>query len=73
MSEERVNASARVTVSLLVTLDQPWGPEFTIAKVKEQATSEAINKVHNALRDSIQSRKVSILSDPKVEVIIGKI
>jgi len=70
MTEEKnPNATAQVTVKLVVNLSQPWNKDATVAQVDAQARIEAENAVRNLIKEN---PKFSMVGEPEVSVIIAR-
>jgi hypothetical protein len=61
-----MSASAIVTVTLRVSLTQPWSDAATVKEVKEQAKFEALNTVRRLIKGKHQ---INLVEDPTVKII----
>lgn len=66
----KTKATARVQITVEVTLDNPWGPDATIADINRTARREAVELVQMHFRPE---HRVSLFGDAKViAVIVGE-
>lgn len=66
-NETKIQATAQVSVTLSVTLSQPWGADWTIGKIHENAARDAIAVVRQAMKPE---RALQIIGEPVVRAII---
>jgi hypothetical protein len=62
-----MQAIAKVTMTVEVPLDQPWGDDCTIGQVLKQAKDSARQKVAKAL----QGTKIRMMGDCKVSAYLN--
>jgi len=60
---------ARVRFEVEVDLDQPWGPDETVAVVHERAGREGVEKFCNAMGRARESG-IKVVGQPRVTGII---
>lgn len=63
--EKRIQAKARVQMTVEVDAGAPWGAECTIEQMYKQAADSARTNLINALKPGEHGR-VSIVGEPKI-------
>ncbi len=64
-----IQATAKVQITIEVSLDQPWGDEATVAEVHKRASDEARTKLTNAF-DPARIQGLRIIGEPRVTGIL---
>lgn len=65
-----MSASARVTVTLEITVPDSWGDDCTVAQIYRQAEESARASIAHALRAS--QVKAKVIGTPEVTTVITK-
>jgi hypothetical protein len=68
-TEAEPQAQARISLTVEVTLSQPWGGGDTIGNVWKQAASDAVSRLQIALQNHPEIR---ILSEPVVTAVLSR-
>ncbi len=63
-----MSATARVTVTLEITVPSAWGDACEVRQIKEQATRSAIESVGHMIRGS--QLKAKVVGKPCVDLVI---
>lgn len=69
MKNQRVSASAIVTLTIEVEAYSSWGVGCSIDQINRQASLEVVSRVTSALRDG-KCGKTRLLGDPVVRTVI---
>jgi hypothetical protein len=68
-TEKAPQAQARISLTVEVTLGQPWGDDETIGNVWKQAARDAVERVTIAIQSHPEIR---ILSEPVVTAVLSR-
>lgn len=74
---ERVGATARVTVTIEIDADSSWGSGCTIDQIRDQAIESAMGRLRKAIAATIPNdpeekrpRPIRIIGEPTVAAVI---
>lgn len=62
------SATARVQVTIEVDAGSSWGPDCTVAQVRDQAGAEAVARIVNIISDA--KVKATVIGAPKVVAVM---
>lgn len=71
MSDDKTRATATVTASVTIMLDQPWGPESSLAQVYVTAERQAYDRIR-FVNDELAKHGVSIAPPSGIILMITK-
>ena len=63
-----MSATARVTVTLEITVPSSWGDDCAVRQIKEQATRSAVASIGHMIRGS--QLKAKVVGKPAVDLVI---
>lgn len=64
-----INAKARVSLNLEITLGDVWGGDCQVAQIHKQAAEAAIGSTQS-LSDMIRQGRAKVIGEPKVTTIL---
>lgn len=71
MSDDKTRATATLTASVTIMLDQPWGPEAILSQVYATAERQAYDRIR-FVNEELAKHGVSIASPSGVILMITK-
>jgi hypothetical protein len=71
MKETKTSATAVVTLTLNVYLDQPWTGESTLEQVQKRARAEAMDRITGALTELVK-RDIRVGQVQSVRIILNE-
>ena len=61
--------TARVTITVEVDLQQPWGDASTLGEIKKAASREAVDSLTRAVQNSTNT--IKIIGKPEVKAVLS--
>lgn len=71
MSEKRVHAHARVTLTVEIAVTDTWGEDCKLDQVYRQAAQSAVGEVRNGLARALDCGRARIIGEVKAVAILA--
>jgi len=71
MAESNTRATAIVTVTVSVVLDQPWGGECTLGQIQKQARQEAEDRLRYIAKD-LAAQRITVGDVRGIRIVLNE-